>query len=121
VFTSTTLPPAATGGASFNYTFTATGNAPITFSVTSGSLPPGLTLSSAGLLSGTPTTLGLFTFTVTASNGVLPNANQIVTIVVAAAANDAVAVPTMNVAAFALLALLLIGVAGAGSSTRTSR
>jgi predicted extracellular nuclease len=121
VFTNATPPPAATGGASFNYAFTATGDAPITFSVTNGSLPPGLALSSAGLLSGTPNTLGSFTFTVTASNGAPPNANQIVTIVVAAAAVDAIAVPTMKVAAFALLALLLIGVAGMRRSAPSSR
>ena len=39
---------------------------PYTWSVTAGSLPPGITLSSAGVLSGTPTTAGLYTFTVQA-------------------------------------------------------
>ena len=38
----------------------------ITFSKISGQLPPGLTLSSDGILSGTPTTPGLFTFTLSA-------------------------------------------------------
>ena len=36
------------------------------FVVMSGTLPPGLTLSSAGLLAGTPTTLGTYTFTIDA-------------------------------------------------------
>jgi len=40
-----------------------------TWSVTGGQLPPGLTLSSDGKLSGTPTTAGTYTFTVTVNNG----------------------------------------------------
>jgi PKD repeat protein len=45
------------------------GDAPYTFAVSSGSLPAGLTLSPAGLLSGTPTDSGVFNFTVTATYG----------------------------------------------------
>ena len=56
--------------APYSYTFTASGNPAPTFAVASGSLPPGLTLSSSGVLSGTPTTAGKYTFTVSASNGV---------------------------------------------------
>ncbi len=44
------------------------GTAPYTFAVTSGSLPPGMGLSAAGLLSGTPDSLGTFTFTVQATD-----------------------------------------------------
>jgi hypothetical protein len=40
------------------------GLAPFTFSVSVGALPPGLTLSPTGLLSGTPTATGSFAFTV---------------------------------------------------------
>ncbi len=40
------------------------GVAPYTFAVAQGALPPGLTLSPAGVLSGTPTQEGSFTFTV---------------------------------------------------------
>lgn len=43
------------------------GTSPYTFAVTTGSLPSGLTLSSGGLLSGTPDGLGLSNFTVTAT------------------------------------------------------
>jgi Putative Ig domain len=48
-------------------TFTATGGAfspPFTWSLPSGGLPPGLTLSSGGTISGTPTQTGTFDFTV---------------------------------------------------------
>ena len=56
---------------SINFTFTATGYPPPTFTVSSGTLPAGLTLDPAsGLISGTPTKAGSYTFTVTASNGV---------------------------------------------------
>ncbi|WP_425334580.1 putative Ig domain-containing protein [Prescottella agglutinans] len=42
--------------------------------VTAGALPDGLTVSSDGVLSGTPTTGGRFEFTVTASNSIGANA-----------------------------------------------
>jgi len=45
------------------------------FTLTAGSLPDGLNLSAGGLLSGTPTSGGSFTFTVTASNGLFPDAS----------------------------------------------
>jgi autotransporter-associated beta strand protein len=44
------------------------GTAPYTFTLASGALPAGLTLSPAGLLQGTPTQAGTFTFTVRASD-----------------------------------------------------
>jgi hypothetical protein len=52
------------------YSFTATGAPAPTFAISSGALPAGLTLSGAGLLSGTPTAAGSSAFTVTATNGV---------------------------------------------------
>jgi hypothetical protein len=61
-----TIPSGVTGVA-YNQTFTASGGTtPHTFSVIAGALPPGLTLSSSGLLSGTPTQTGNSTFTVRA-------------------------------------------------------
>ena len=61
--------PNGTEGTSYSQTLTATGTAPITWSVTSGSLPTGLTLNeSTGLISGTPTSEGTSNFTVTATN-----------------------------------------------------
>lgn len=56
-------------GAAFAPTsVTATGTMPITFAVSSGTLPPGITLTSAGEYAGTPTAAGVFNFTVTATN-----------------------------------------------------
>lgn len=69
--------PTATGtvGTAYSYAFGATGTAPITWSVTGGTQPTGLTLNpSTGVLSGTPTAAGTYTFAVQAANGTLPNA-----------------------------------------------
>jgi len=52
----------------YNLQFTATGGTP-TWTVSSGALPAGLTLSSNGLLSGTPTAAGDYNFKVTAAAG----------------------------------------------------
>ncbi len=65
-------------GSPYTFSYIASGNPAPTFSV-SGTLPAGLNLSSAGVLSGTATLGGTGSFpgiTVTASNGVLPNATQ---------------------------------------------
>jgi uncharacterized protein (TIGR03437 family) len=63
-----TLPTGKIGSA-YNQTLTATGaNTPIGFTVNTGSLPPGLTLTSAGLLSGSPISTGSFNFTVMATD-----------------------------------------------------
>jgi len=64
--------PSASIGVAYSQTFTASaGSAPFTFAVTSGTLPSGLSLSAAGLLSGTPTATGSFpvTISVTAAAG----------------------------------------------------
>jgi uncharacterized repeat protein (TIGR01451 family) len=53
----------------YSYTFGASGNPSAAFTVASGSLPTGMSLSSSGVLSGTPSAAGTFTFTVSASNG----------------------------------------------------
>lgn len=84
--TSTSPIPSGTHGTSYSYTFTATGTpSSFTWSVVSGSLPPGCSsgLSSSGVLSCTPTAGGTYNFTVSVSNGVTPNATLPVTWVVA--------------------------------------
>ena len=62
--------PAGTVGTAYSVQFTATGSPTITWSVTSGTLPTGLTFSSSGLLSGTPTATSSGSITFTATNGV---------------------------------------------------
>jgi hypothetical protein len=53
---------------SVDYVLTATGTPPITWEATVGNLPDGLTLSSAGVLSGTPAVAGTYDFSITATN-----------------------------------------------------
>ncbi len=53
-----------------------------TYAVTAGALPAGLTLSSAGVLSGTPTVTGTFPFTVTATDANECTGTQAYTLVV---------------------------------------
>jgi uncharacterized repeat protein (TIGR01451 family) len=71
VLTNDTPPAAAALGVPFTYTFTASGTPAPTFSVASGAVPTGLSLDPvSGILSGTPTAAGPFSFTVAATNGV---------------------------------------------------
>ena len=72
MFVTTSLPD---GYVAFPYSaqiMTSGGVPPITFTVTSGTLPAGLMLSASGLISGTPTTLGTSAFTVQAADSAVP-------------------------------------------------
>jgi len=62
--------PPAKPGVPYGQTITPSGGtAPYTFGITSGALPPGLTLNTAtGTVSGTPTTQGVFNFTLTVTD-----------------------------------------------------
>jgi hypothetical protein len=69
--TNATLPNGLTGSPYVNV-FTTTGGLPqYIYSLTDGTLPPGLTLSQIGVIQGTPTTAGSFTFTVQVSDSSL--------------------------------------------------
>jgi hypothetical protein len=68
--------PAPTFGVAYSQSITASGGtSPNTFSLISGALPTGLSLSTAGVLSGTPTASGTFTFTVQAVDSAANGAN----------------------------------------------
>gem|GEM_PF-987463 len=76
---STTTLPAGQVGTAYSQALQATGGVtPYTWTVASGSsLPSGLSLSSAGVLSGTPTTSGTFSFTVEDSDTSTPTAQAV--------------------------------------------
>jgi uncharacterized delta-60 repeat protein len=98
VFTSG-APPQGIPRTPYSHMFTATGSPAPTFSLTAGTLPNGLFLSSSGLLSGTPTTAGTFSgITVTANNGVAPAATQTFSITILSGGALQFSSPSYNVA-----------------------
>lgn len=71
----TTSLPIGEVNAAYSAGLTATGGpAPFTWSLLSGTLPPGMTLNSSGSITGTPTSAGIFNFTVQASDAGSPPA-----------------------------------------------
>jgi N,N-dimethylformamidase beta subunit-like protein/F5/8 type C domain-containing protein/putative Ig domain-containing protein len=82
--TTTTL-PSGTVGAAYNSSLAATGGTPpYSWSLASGALPPGLTLSSGGTISGTPSQSGSFSFTAQVTDASTPTqaATQTLTLTV---------------------------------------
>jgi hypothetical protein len=70
-----------TAGTAGSFNVTASGTTPITFSISSGTLPSGVTLTANGsaaatLASTTATVAGSYSFTIRASNGTTPNDDQ---------------------------------------------
>ncbi len=81
-----TLPDWTVNKSGYSQTITNTGGTGAsTFGVSAGALPTGLTLSTAGLLSGTPTVAGTFNFTVTATDSVGATGSKAFTVVINAA------------------------------------
>jgi uncharacterized repeat protein (TIGR03803 family) len=79
----TTLPAWTANLGGYRQTLSATGGTgTLTFAVTTGTLPAGLTLSTSGLLAGTPTVAGTFAFTVTSTDMVGASALQSYTVVI---------------------------------------
>jgi O-glycosyl hydrolase len=73
----TTVVPDGSAGAPYSQTLLATGGTrPYAWSVSSGALPSGLTLSSAGVISGTPTAAGSATFTAKVSDSASGSATK---------------------------------------------
>ena len=77
--------PAATTGTAYSHTLSASGGAaPYVWAVTSAALPNGLSLSSAGAISGTPTTAGTVSFTVQVTDALGQTASAQLSITTAA-------------------------------------
>jgi hypothetical protein len=93
-----TPPPLSSGtiGTSYNQTITASGGtAPYTFNLTAGTLPNGLSFAN-GVISGTPTKAGTFTFTVTATDANGCTGLQAYTVTVATVIAAVTPVPTLS-------------------------
>ena len=97
-------------GSAGSFSVTANGAPPPSFSVT-GALPSGVSLSPSGVLSGTPAagTGGSYPITITANNGVSPNATQSFTLTV----NQPPAITSANSTTFT------VGTAGTFTVTTT--
>ena len=75
--------PDSTVGTTYNQTMTATGEAPpYTFTISAGNLPTGLSLATNGALTGAPTAVGTYTFSVQASNAGGCSATQAYTVTI---------------------------------------
>lgn len=82
--TTTTL-PGGTVGTSYSQQLSAAGGAtPYTWALASGSLPVGLSLSAAGVISGTPTAAGSPSFTVRVTDAASRTATQSLTLTISA-------------------------------------
>ena len=78
VFTSPSqLPDAITGSGYSQQLKSVLGTKPITFSVSAGALPPGMTLSAIGLVSRAPNAGGNFSFTMRANDAVGLSTDQV--------------------------------------------
>jgi hypothetical protein len=83
----------ATVGVPYSQALATTGGKASGWSVTSGALPPGLALSGAGVISGTPTAIGASTFIVTATSGSQQDTKQLTLTVLAPLGVSVVALP----------------------------
>lgn len=103
VSVATTTLPNATQNSAYSTQLAATGGTPpYTWAVSSGSLPAGLSFSSSGLLSGTPTATGSSTFSVIATDNANPKVSsqpQSLTLTVSPPADTTAPKVTINQAA----------------------
>jgi len=77
-FTATYLPAASVNQAFAQFMTVTGGVAPYTFALVGGTMPPGLSMNNQGLISGTATTLGLYSITIEAADST-PGTPQTVT------------------------------------------
>ncbi len=112
----TGTPPAATVGAVYDFAFSGiTGSPAPTFSLDPATVAGGITISPEGVLSGTPTDAGSFPITVTAANGVAPDAVKTFTLVVNPARRSTRGIARRGSSTASMTS------AGTGSSTSTTR
>ena len=95
-----TTPAGALAGGAVNASYSqqliATGEGNITWSVVNGSLPTGLSLSTSGLISGTPMATGTSTFTLRAAGTIGVNPEREFSITIGRAVGAVVDAPTMS-------------------------
>jgi hypothetical protein len=106
--------PNGTVGLPYNQAVSATGGtAPYTFIVTAGALPTGLTLNPAtGAITGVPTTLGPFNFTITATDANFCAGSRPYTVVIVAGTGQQTpGIPTLDFLGMAILMAVLGGAA----------
>jgi len=97
--TTTTLPGGTTGTA-YTATLAAAGGTPAyTWSLTSGSLPAGLTLSSAGVISGTPVQAGTFSVGVTVTDSLAATAAAVLGLLVVSSGDSLLLTPDIELLA----------------------
>ncbi len=101
--TITTTSPLSNGtmGTYYEQTLAADGTTPITWSVSNGDLPAGLSLK-GNTISGTPATAGTYTFTVTATNGYGNGDSKELSITISAPASVSVTGVSLNKASLNL-------------------
>jgi len=100
--TTSSLPSGTKGSSYSNLVQASGGTTPYAWSISSGSLPTGLSIDpSSGLISGTPTATGTFKFTATVADAGTPaqTASVALSIVVAAAAPQALVITTSSMPA----------------------
>lgn len=101
--TNAALPDVVLGVAAAPLKITASGDAVITYALTAGTPPPGMTFNN-GDYAGTPTTIGSYSFTVTATNGFGTDTRAFTQKVISPPADAVVLLGTNQIAAFATIA-----------------
>ncbi len=93
----TTTPSPATVGTAYSYRFTAEGGAPgyAVRVLNAAQLPPGLSLTGDGFLSGTPTVAGTYSFTIKIEDQAGASVAPIITMSVAAASSPLTVTPSL--------------------------
>lgn len=103
--------PSGTVNTSYSSTLAATGGtSPYAWSVASGTLPDGLTLSAGGVLSGSPLTDGIFSFTIAATDAVAAVATAPFSVTIAPRPTGNITVSATGAAASALIRYTSTGV-----------